>query len=334
MTFADKFNPSNPFFGMYLVCAFGVGAVAVAIIAAIVAEIRINLANKAAAKESKMKNVVYDQARQDMKDYQSEHPESLFDSEEDYQEFLADYNKGPKASQKENVMRIVPILILGILATTPASAFAQVIQESDMVSPVTTSIISNAFIALVTVAYAVGGFLAIYSFIKRSRKAMMFAARTVVCTLGAALVIALAGMLLPYTSTGMVAQDMAAIAMFSAIVLLTGMGAVTFRADAVLTAKEKAAVAAEKARAAKANAERNAKIEAELEACRLEGKLETMVNFDKGISQRIINEKKAGNLGNGCFKAFNQKHGLGVEIDWSYGPSRSRYMGHWPADEA
>jgi hypothetical protein len=111
------------------------------------------------------------------------------------------------------------------------------------------------------------------------------------------------------------------------------MSAVTFRADAVLTNSEKAKIAAEKARIAASNAAHNAKIAAEYEQLGLEASLETGYKYSVDISQRIINEKKAGNLGNGCYKAFNQKHGLGVEIDWSYGVSRSRYMGYWPNEK-
>jgi len=224
-------------------------------------------------------------------------------------------------------------LIALTLIATPASAFAQAYQENVMPSTVTTSIVSNAFIAFITIAYAVGGFLAIYSIIKNSRKAMMFGAYVVCSLLGAALIISLAGMLLPYTYTGMVAQDMVGISIFSAIVLLTGMGAVTFRADAVLTAKEKAAILAEKARIDASNAAHNAKIAAEYEQLGLECSLEAGYKYSVGISQRIINERKAAALGNGCFSAYKAKHGLGVEIDWSYGVARSRYMGHWPSDK-
>lgn len=214
-------------------------------------------------------------------------------------------------------------LLVALITATPASAFAQAYQEN----VVTPSVISNAFVAFITLAYTLGGFVAIYTIIAASRKAMMFAARTVCALLGAALLISLAG------STGMVAQDGVAISFFSALVLLTGMGAVTFRADAVLTNSEKGRAAAEKARIAKANAEHNAKVEALYEQLGLEASLEAGYKYSVGISQRIINEKKAASLGNNCFTSLKAKHGLGVEIDWSYGVARSRYMGHWPTSD-
>ena len=212
--------------------------------------------------------------------------------------------------------KLILSLILSILAT-PASAFAQAFaQENVMPSSTTTSIISNAFIAFITLAYAVGGFLAIYSIIKASRKAMMFAAHTVVCTLGAALLISLAGMLLPYTNTGMVAQDGVAISMFSAIVLLTGMGAVTFRADYVLTNSEKGRIAAEKARVAAAKAAHQAEVESVNELARLIDTLRIMAEFSEGKYMKNVV----------CPT-------LSSKLDWHNSVNRSRYMGHWPSDK-
>jgi MFS family permease len=242
-----------------------------------------------------------------------------------------------KKANKAKESSVMPIaLITLILATlaTPASAFAQAVTlESDMVSTVTTSVIANAFTALILGAFVAGAFTGIYTIIAKNRKTFQFGVTAVLTLLGAALFISLAGMLLPYTATGYVAQDMVAITMFSAIVLLTGMSAVVNKADNTLTAKEKAAIAAEKARIEKINAEHNAKIDAAYQQLGLEASLEAGYKYSIGISQRIINEKKAAALGNGCYKAFNQKHGLGVEIDWSYGVSRSRYMGYWPNEK-
>ena len=230
-------------------------------------------------------------------------------------------------------LALMGIIALTILAT-PASAFAQAFaQESDMVSSTTTSVIANAFTTLILAAFVAGAFTGIYTIIAKNRKAFEFGVTAVLTLLGAALFISLAGMLLPYTNTGYVAQDMVAISMFSAIVLLTGMSAVTFRADTVLTNSEKARIAAEKARIAASNAAHNAKIDAEYEKLGLEASLEAGYKYSVGISQRIINEKKAASLDNGCFSAYKAKHGLGVEIDWSYGVSRSRYMGYWPNEK-
>jgi MFS family permease len=224
-----------------------------------------------------------------------------------------------KKANKAKESSVMPIaLITLILATlaTPASAFAQVIQESDMVSSTTTSIIANSFTALILCAFVAGAFTGIYTIIAKNRKTFQFGVTAVLSLLGAALFISLAGMLLPYTATGYVAQDMVAITMFSAIVLLTGMSAIVNKADNTLTAKEKAAILAEKARIAAAQAAHQAEIDSVNELARLVDTLRIMTEFTEG---KYLS----------CVAAPT----LSSKLDWKNGVNRARYMGQWPNEK-
>ena len=208
------------------------------------------------------------------------------------------------------------IIALTILAT-PASAFAQAVTlESDMVSTVTTSVIANAFTTLILAAFVAGAFTGIYTIIAKNRKAFQFGVTAVFTLVGAAFIIALAGMLLPYTTTGYVAQDMVAISMFSAIVLYTGMTAVVWRADVVLTNSEKAKIAVEKARVAAAEAAHQAEIDSVNEIARLIDTLRIMAEFTEGKYMKNVV----------CPT-------LSSKLDWKNGVNRARYMGHWPSDK-
>lgn len=212
------------------------------------------------------------------------------------------------------------LVTLGIIAltliATPASAFAQVIQESDMVSVTTTSVIGNAFTALILAAFVAGAFTGIYTIIAKNRKAFAFGVTAVLSLVGAAFIIALAGILLPYTNTGYVAQDMVAISIFSAIVLYTGMTAVVWRADEVLTAKEKAKIAADKAKTAAAKAAHQAEIDSVNELARLIDTLRIMAEFTEGKYTSCVSAPT-----------------LSSKLDWHNGVNRARYMGHWPSDK-
>ena len=213
-------------------------------------------------------------------------------------------------------LAVMGIIALTILAT-PASAFAQAVTlESDMVSVTTTSVIANAFTTLILLAFVAGAFTGIYTIIAKNRKAFSFGVTAVLTLVGAAFIIALAGMLLPYTTTGYVAQDMVAISMFSAIVLYTGMTAVVWRADETLTAKEKAVIAAEKARIAAAEAAHQAEVEAVNELARMLDTIRIMAEFSEGkYTKHVV-----------CPT-------LSSKLDWKNGVNRARYMGHWPSDK-